>query len=88
MQYSSLILTDQMTRDEALERLKKPPYDPETVHQDLEYIATKIGITGEELRGYMAAPNKTYRDYKSQGGVYRVGAKVMKMFGMTLGGKR
>jgi N-acetyl sugar amidotransferase len=88
VQYSSLILTNQMTRDEAIERLKKPPYDPETIHQDFEYIATKLGITVDELQGYMKAPNKTYRDYKSQDSVYRVGAKVMRMFGMTLGGKR
>lgn len=88
VQFASLILTDQMTRDEAIERLKKLSYDPETVHQDFEYIATKIGVTVEELRGYMAAPNKTYRDYKSQDSTYRIGARILRMFGMTLGGKR
>jgi hypothetical protein len=88
VQYSSLILTNQMTREEAIERLKKPPYDPETIHQDFEYIATKIGISVDELQGYLKAPNKTYRDYKSQDSVYRIGAKVMQMLGMTLGGKR
>ena len=88
VQYSSLILTNQMTREEAIERLKKPPYDPETIHQDFEYIATKIGISVDELQGYLKAPNKTYRDYKSQDSVYRIGSKVMQMLGMTLGGKR
>lgn len=88
VQYSSLILTNQMTREEAIDRLKKPPYDPETIHQDFEYIATKIGISVDELQGYLKAPNKTYRDYKSQDSVYRIGAKVMQMLGMTLGGKR
>lgn len=88
VQYSSLILTNQMTRDEALEKLKSPSYDPETIHQDFEYIATKLGISAEELKSYMDAPNKTYRDYKSQENIYNIGAKVMRMLGLEKGGKR
>ena len=88
VQYSSLIVTGQMTRKEALEKLKPPAYDPETIDQDFEYIATKLGITVEELRGYFNAPNKTYQDYRSQRAVYSVGAKVMRALGMELGGKR
>lgn len=88
VQYSSLIVTGQMTREEALEKLKRPAYDPETIDQDFEYIATKLGITVEELRGYFNAPNKTYQDYRSQRAVYSVGAKVMRALGMELGGKR
>lgn len=88
VQYSSLIVTGQMTRDEALEKLKRPAYDPETIDQDFEYVATKLGISVEELRGYFDAPNKTYKDYKSQQSVYAIGAKVMKSLGLELGGKR
>jgi N-acetyl sugar amidotransferase len=88
VQYSSLIVTGQMTREEALEKLKKPPYDPETIHQDFEYVATKLGISVEELRGYFGAPNKSYRDYKSQERIYSAGAKVMKLLGLEVGGKR
>ena len=88
VQYSSLILTNQMTRDEALEKLKSPAYDPETIHQDFEYIATKLGISVEELQSYMDAPNKTYKDYKSQENIYNIGAKVMRMLGLEKGGKR
>jgi N-acetyl sugar amidotransferase len=88
VQYSSLIVTGQMTREEALEKLKKPAYDPETIKQDFEYIATKLGISVEELQGYMDAPNKTYKDYKNQMAIYDVGAKVMRMLGLEKGGKR
>jgi hypothetical protein len=77
-----------MTREEALELLSKPAYDPETIHHDFEYIATKLGITVQELQSYMDAPNKTFRDYKSQEGIYNVGAKVMRLFGLEKGGKR
>lgn len=88
VQYSSLILTNQMTRAEALEQLKSPPLDEATVRQEFEYVATKLGISVAELETYFKAPNKTYRDYKSQESVYAVGAAVMRSLGMELGGKR
>ena len=42
VQFSSLILTKQMTREEALARLELPAYDPETIDEEFEYIATKL----------------------------------------------
>lgn len=65
-QFSSLILTGQTTREEALQELKKPAYDPETIDQDFEYIATKLGIAPDELRGYHEMPKKFYWDYQNQ----------------------
>ena len=88
VQYSSLILTGQMTREEALEKLCKPAYDKETIAQDFEYIATKLGITLTELQSYMDAPNKTYKDYKSQESIYQFGAKIMRTLRLEKGGKR
>jgi len=88
VQFSSLIVTGQMTREVALAKLVQPPYDESTIAHDFEYVATKLGITVAELQGYMDAPNKTYRDYKSQTYIYAVGAWVMKALGLELGGKR
>ena len=88
VQYSSLILTDQMTRPEAIDRLKQPPLDPDVARQEFDYVAAKLGITRDELQGCMDLPNRTYRDYRSQDSIYRVGARVMRALGMELGGKR
>ena len=88
VQYSSLILTGQMTRNEALEKLNKPAYNEETIHQEFEYISNKLGITVEELQSYMDAPKKTYNDYKSQQYIYDIGAKILKAIGIEKGGKR
>ncbi|WP_395947610.1 N-acetyl sugar amidotransferase [Caedibacter taeniospiralis] len=82
VQYSSLILTGQMKRDDALEKLKKPAYDPETIQHDFEYIATKLGITSKELKKYMDEPNKTFRDYKNQYWIYELGSWVMRKLKM------
>ena len=77
-----------MTRMEAIDKLSKPGYDKETISQDFEYIATKLGISVEELQSYMDGPNKTYKDYKSQENIYNIGAKVMRFLGLEKGGKR
>ena len=88
VQYSSLIVTEQMTRAEALEKLSRPAHDEATIKQDFEYVATKLGISVDELQGYLVGPNRTYRDYKSQESIYAVGAAVMKLCGLEMGGKR
>lgn len=88
VQFSSLIVTGQMTRAEALEKLEALPLDDATVRQEFEYVANKLGISTAELQGYLDAPNKTYRDYRSQEMFYAVGARAMKALGLELGGKR
>ncbi|MBL1351789.1 MAG: N-acetyl sugar amidotransferase [Zetaproteobacteria bacterium] len=88
VQYSSLILTDQMTREEALENLKSPAFDPETISQEFEFVATKLGISTDELQSYLDGPNRSYKDFKSQDRIYQIGAKVMRLLGIERGGKR
>ena len=68
--------------------MSRPPYDEEDIAQEFEYVATKLGISVDELQSYMDAPNKSYRDYRSQEQVYWLGARVMRFFGLELGGKR
>jgi N-acetyl sugar amidotransferase len=88
VQFSSLILTKQMTRDEALSRLEEPPFDEATAQRELEYVANKLRISVQELRGHLASPNRTYRDYRSQKDIYRIGARAMTLLGVERGGKR
>ena len=88
VQYSSLILTKQMARDEALERLKKLPYDEQTIKNDFEYVSNKLSISVDELQRYMDMEKKTYKDYKSQNRTYYIGAIAMRLLGIERGGKR
>jgi len=88
VQYSSLILTGQMTREDALENLKSTAYDPDTIKDDFEYIATKLGISVDELQEYMDQPNRKNSEFKSQESIYSIGAKVMRLVGLEKGGKR
>jgi N-acetyl sugar amidotransferase len=61
--YSSQICLDQMTREEALTKIKEKPYDDEKVKEDMKYISKKYGISVEELEGYLQLPPKTYVDF-------------------------
>lgn len=88
VQYSSLILTGQMTREEALENLKSKPYSEEYINKEFEFIANKLDLSQEELRDLFNLPLKTYKDYKSQDNIFRVGARVLKTFRLEKGGKR
>lgn len=81
VQYSSLILTGQMTREEAIENLKKPAYDPGTIKDEFEYIATKLGISPDELQHYLTMPKKFYWDYKNRQNIFRLGAHVLHLMG-------
>ncbi len=88
VQFSSLILTGQMTREEALEKLKHPAYDPKTIEDEFKYIATKLGITTDELWGFFKMPKKFYWDYKNQHKIFLLGAKVLSKLGVERSIKR
>lgn len=88
VQYSSLILTGQMTRDEALEKLTQPAIDDETGQREFRFVASKLGITPEELQRYFEMPKRTFRDYRSQRQLYAVGSRVMKLLGLERAIKR
>jgi len=88
VQLSSLILTEQMTREEALEDLKKPAYDPDTIDDEFSYIAKKLGISVDELRHYHEMPLKSYKDYKNQESLFNFGAKVLRAIGIERSIKR
>src|SRR5205814_5622988 len=80
--FASLVLTDQMTRDEALKRIAQPAYDPATISQDFEYIATKLDISVEELKALMEIPKRSYSDFKHRMGVFENGVKVFRAAGV------
>lgn len=88
VQLSSLILTGQMTREEALKKLEKPAYNPSTIDQDFEYVANKLSISKDELNHYFTMPKKFYWDYKNQEKIFNAGAHFLKVIGLESSTKR
>lgn len=79
--FSSLILTGQMSRSEALERISKPELDEKTLMNEFEYVAHKLDFTIEEFQGIFEGQNKTFMDYRNKRWLVNLGAKVLTAIG-------
>ncbi len=76
-QFSSLILTGQMTREEALEKLKESPLSEKESAELFTQVAEMLEISEEELRSYLTMPLKSYKDYKNQSAIISIGSKIL-----------
>jgi N-acetyl sugar amidotransferase len=80
--FSSLILTGQMTRDEALKRISKPELSEDFLLKEFEYVADKLDLSKEELMSIFEGENKSFHYYKSKIKLIKLGAETMKLFGL------
>jgi N-acetyl sugar amidotransferase len=80
--FSSLIMTGQMTREEALDRISRPEMDERFLQKEFEYVAHKLGLTVGDLEVLFKSPIKTYRDYKNKRKLIGVGVTVMRKLGL------
>ncbi len=79
---SSLIVSGQISRGEALEEMIKPLYDEKELIEDIEFLAKKMGLSVEEFKNIMKMPNKTFLDYPSD---YKFEQMMRKLFSMMKG---
>jgi N-acetyl sugar amidotransferase len=62
---SSLIVSGQLGRDDALRKLAEPLYEPQELEIDIAYLCKKLRITADELQQLMDLPRRVYTDYAS-----------------------
>lgn len=60
---SSLIVSGQLNRENAMEMLKELPYDRQRIVQDIEYFLDKMQISREEFEDIMSREPLSYWDY-------------------------
>ena len=77
---SSLIVSGQISREEALNEMKKEIYPNNSHIKDMEYVAKKLGVTMEEFNEIIALPNKTYRDYPNNEKLFKLGFQMRDRF--------
>lgn len=77
--FSSLIMTGQMRRDQALSRISRPEMDDHFLKLEFEYVAHKLDLSLDELQQLMDSPKKTYLDYKNKRGLIGLGTNLMRM---------
>lgn len=78
---SSEILTDQLTREEALHRISTPELSEEEMQKDFSYVAKKLDWTDEEFLEIFNGENKSFRDYKNNFWLIKIGVKLMNFLG-------
>lgn len=62
---SSMIVSGQRTREEALEELDKPLYDETEMQKELDIVLEKLSMTRTEFDGIMKQPPYQHSDYKT-----------------------
>ena len=80
--FSSLILTGQMTREEALNKLSKLPFGQKEIDKEFNFVCKKLDISEDELKIIMDGNNKSFKNYKSSYYVIQFFVKLLRFFGM------
>jgi N-acetyl sugar amidotransferase len=80
--FSSLIMTGQMTREEALKRISSPEMSEDFLNKEFEYVANKLDITKQELTKIFDGENKTYHAYKNKRFLIGIGSNIMRFLGL------
>ena len=63
---SSMIVSGQMTRDEALREFEEPIYDEKMMREYIDIIKGRLHITDSEFDAIMKAPSHQHTDYKTE----------------------
>ena len=87
LHYSSMILSKQMTRQEALLKLDEPLYDLNELDADIEYFCKKMRISRPQFNEMMEAPIHDFTDFDNWLTLQR-GTKKLQRFFQRITGKK
>jgi N-acetyl sugar amidotransferase len=77
---SSLIMSGQMTRDEALLEMNASLYSEKEILHDLEYVAKKLGWTSDEFRAIIDLPPASHKDFPNNESLFELGRQLKRRF--------
>lgn len=80
-QLSSLVITEQISREEALKIISQPPLSEEESNRLFKEVAKKLKISEDELMSYHELP-KTYLKYKNNSWAFKLGIKIYTLLGL------
>ena len=80
--FSSLILTGQMKREDALNKLSKPPFDQKEIDKEFNFVCKKLNVSEDELASIMNENNKSFKNYKSSYYIIQFFVKLLRFLGM------
>lgn len=82
--FSNLILTGNMTREDALNELKSPAYSTALMKEDKEYIAKKLGISPQEFDEIIEGENRTFMNYRNSWTLIQFGTMILRKLGIEM----
>jgi len=65
IEYSALIRSNQLNREEALVKIKEEIYPKNLVSQDIQFVLSKLDLTQDDFDKIMQAPNKRFYNYNT-----------------------
>jgi hypothetical protein len=77
---SSLIVSGQISRNEALEELEKEQYDPSLLRQDREFVLKKFGMGEDDYEKLLSIPLHSHLDYPNLHMLYMRSNRLLKYF--------
>lgn len=77
---SAQVLTGQIAREDALEKMKHPPYDEDQMEKDKMFVIKKLDMSIEEFDLIWNQENKYYWDYPSYMPLFEKYFKLSKSF--------
>lgn len=88
VELSTLVLTGQVNREEALEKLRWPALSEDEIRVERAFICSKLGISESEIETFFSLPKKFYWDYENLSSVFRFGSELATLFGQERNPKR
>jgi N-acetyl sugar amidotransferase len=68
---SALILSGQISRNDALKEIETLPASAEQLQQDKEYVVKKLGLTIQEFEDILKSPPKLFSDYPNNNALWK-----------------
>lgn len=82
--YSSMIVSGQMTRDEALKKLSEPLFDDNMIGQGIDFVLNEIGMARDEFERIMEEPPRRHSEYRTSY-VNKLTGKILELRKKSLG---
>lgn len=77
---SSLVVSGQMSRDQALAELGKPLYDPKLLEEDKGFIAKKLGLSRAEFDQLIGEPVRHHSEFPNHQGKLKLYQRLRAAF--------
>ena len=85
--FSSLIVSGQLSRQEAMEKLAEPLYSPNELEEDTSYLCKKLGLSRNDFNQFLDAKKHSHLEYPNWTSRQNIIKKIQKLAARLTGKK-